>query len=205
MAGPLRRIPKWILFTIFSTQEGSQRVNTFSYAWTGSTTAPTVTQLNAMAQNFWTAVGTLYTTMLCGNVNVQNVETRWLDPLGPPIVGGYTVPQPHPGTSPGNATPANAAVVLSWRTGLAGRAYRGRTYLPGIGESSQVNSTVNSSYITAATALANALVAFNNGGGIVGVQMVVASFVKQLLNQILFVVIDNAIDSQRKRLIGRGR
>jgi len=205
MAGTPRRIPKWILISIFSTQEGSERVNSFSYAWSGTAIAPTLGQLNTMAQNFWTAVGALYTTMLCGNVNVDHVEARWLDPAGPPLVGNYTIPQPHPGTSPGNATPANAAAVISWRTGLAGRAFRGRTYLPGIGESSQVNSTVNSSYITAATALANGIAAFTNGGGIVGVNMVVASFVKQLLNLVLSAVIDNAIDSQRKRLIGRGR
>jgi hypothetical protein len=158
-----------------------------------------------MAQAWYTACGAAYKAMLVANVNVDYIQATWLDPTGPLIGAQYIPPQPNPGTASGNATPANAAAVISWRTGALGRRYRGRTYLPGISESQQATSTVNAAYITNATALANLIMGFTNGGGVVGVRSVVASFVGQVLLDTLFFIIDTAIDSQRKRLIGRGR
>jgi len=205
MAGTPRRIAGWIQITVRGTQESSQRANSFSYRWNGSSSAPSLLQLTQMAQAWYTACGTLYKAMCTATYNLDYVEARWLDPAGPLIAGVFVPTPPNPGTQSGLSTPANAAAVMSWRTGALGRRFRGRNYLPAISESQQVGSTVTAGYITNATALANAIFAFNNGGGSVAVQQVVASFVGQVLTPVLTVVIDSAIDSMRKRLIGRGR
>lgn len=43
--------------------------------------------------------------------------------------------------------PAQVAAIISWRTGLAGRSHRGRTYLPPANESSIASGVYESSYL----------------------------------------------------------
>jgi hypothetical protein len=206
VAGTPRRIPGWIEISVHGTQEGSQRVNGFAYKWLGPAgPPPSVPQLTAMASAWYTACGAAYRAMCVGSYNFDYVEARWLDPAGPLIAGAFAPTQPAPGTQSGGATPANAAGVISWRTGALGRRYRGRTYLPAVSEAQTSGSTLLGAWITNATALALAIKGFTNGGGVSGVINVVASFVGQVLLDTLYVVIDTAVDSQRKRLIGRGR
>lgn len=67
------------------------------------------------------------------------------------------------GTLAGDQLPTQTCGLISWRTGFAGRSFRGRTYLPAASEG--INDSVaqpSAAYITAATAFANALMGFNN-------------------------------------------
>jgi len=206
MAGTPRRIPAWIEISIHGTQEGTLRVNGFSYKWDNfATAAPTVAQLTAMATNFYTAIQAAWKNMMASTYNLDYIEARWLDPGGPLIAGQFVPTQPFPGTASGLAVPASNSCVISWRTGQLGRKFRGRTYLPALTTTQFVNSTVTAAYITAASAVATIVRDFINGGGSVGVHAVVASFVGQFLTNVTNFTIDSAIDSQRRRLINRGR
>lgn len=205
MAAP-RRIPKWIQISTHCTQEGSQRVNDFSYKYLGSgASTPTLSDLNIMAQGWWAFCGVNYRALCSPTLNVDYVTARWLDPAGPPLVGQYLVPQPAPGTGGATALPSNAAAVISFRTGLAGRAYRGRAYIPGLTTASATGSTLSNTYLAALQSLANNVIFFTNASGSTPVQAVVASFVNQVLTPMITFVIDSAVDSMRRRLIGRGR
>jgi len=121
---------------------------------------------------------------------------------------------------PGGATdalPNNVAACVSLRTGFAGRHYRGRIYLPGIPRS----AVSENEYITDfMNGMLLQLSAFTGPDAMsVGWQLVVVARQQTLtpgadpvpipggivtpVQQFIFT--DNVVDSQRRRLPGRGR
>lgn len=200
---PFPHISRWVQFTVHMTAEGSQRAITANYQHNGTTPNLTATQCLQMATAFWNAINSPLTSVLSVNTNVDYVECRDMGSIGA-AVAQYLVPQPHAGGVGGDCTPANAAFVISWRSGLAGRSHRGRQYLPSISESLTIGSTVNTAYLIAATALAVAQLGFINPSGI-GLFQIIASRKNGTLTAVTSFIADINIDSQRKRLIGRGR
>jgi len=99
--------------------------------------------------------------------------------------------------------PANCAAVISWRTGLSGRSARGRSYIFGLQDGAAIGSTLTNAQIALLTALSNAIGSFTNAGG-VGVLFSILS--KTLVNTfpVRNAIIDAIMDSQRRRLPGRG-
>lgn len=206
MAGPYpdHILASCIEVALYGTQEGSQRINVWHYKNVSAIGAPSVAQLIEIGQDFWSAINATYTSLANVNTNFDSVTVRDLQAVGA-NVGVYTIPQPHPGTASGTADPGNASLVLSWRTGRAGRAFRGRTYLYGLSETSTVGSTVNSGYALAANTLAATIRNFTNTPGAVTLQFAIASFTKEVLQPVIAHIIDIYIDSMRRRLINRGR
>lgn len=115
------------------------------------------------------------------------------------------------GTYGNNALPNNVTISLKLGTGLAGRANRGRNYWIGLIESEVTQNTVSASFITAITAAYATMIGFESVSA--GWTWVVVSFqengVVRASGQSLSVtsvnVADPIIDSQRRRLPGRGR
>jgi len=114
------------------------------------------------------------------------------------------------GISGGDALPASMAIVVTLRTALRGRSYRGRNYVGGISDSS-----VEGVNLVKPAFRAECVDVFNDliGGTIVtqGAWVVVSRFhdkvplttgVTTVVNTVLTV--DNVLDSQRRRLPGRG-
>lgn len=70
---------------------------------------------------------------------------------------------PRPGAVSGVALPNHATIAISWRTGLAGRSQRGRSYLVGLADSSldttaqQITPAAATSYAAGWTALLAAI------------------------------------------------
>ncbi len=109
----------------------------------------------------------------------------------------------------GQGCPTNAALVVSFRTDLRGRSYRGRNYLSGIPVSrvqseTDVNATMQAGALSAYEGLAavettmscNHVVVSREHNGVklsTGVATVVTSY-----------TCDSKLDSQRRRLSGRG-
>lgn len=107
------------------------------------------------------------------------------------------------GTSPGNAEPGNVTSTISWRTGRTGRRYRGRTYVVGMPETATGdNDTITGGMVTV---LASAAVDWILRALGINLPPVVASFTYASAEQILSAVIENVLDSQRRRLPQRGR
>lgn len=59
----------------------------------------------------------------------------------------YAVGMPNPGTNPGSSLPNNCALVITKRTAMRGRSFRGRIFHPGLLETSVTANTVNSSTV----------------------------------------------------------
>lgn len=98
--------------------------------------------------------------------------------------------------------PGNVSAVMSWRTGLAGRKHRGRSYHVGI-DGDQILSTDNlvGFYLAQLTAAATDLLTKLT---IEGLKAVVFHRVDDTTTDIVGVVVDQLVDSMRTRLAGRG-
>jgi hypothetical protein len=118
---------------------------------------------------------------------------------------------PSVGTSAIEALPFNCALCISFRTNNRGRSGRGRNYVSGLTENDQAASVIAAGRVSAAVTAYTALIGagtFTPGlqwcvvsrfnGGIPRAQALV-----QPITNVLAV--DNVIDSQRRRLPGRGR
>lgn len=105
--------------------------------------------------------------------------------------------------------PTGTTITASWRTGLAGRSYRGRTYHVGLTEQQVVANSLDSG---SRTALQGAYAQLIIDANVNQTPLVVASRVAGgaprpvgVVTDVLTVVVDEYIDSQRRRLTGRGR
>ena len=113
------------------------------------------------------------------------------------------------GTKGGQSLPGNVAIVVSFRTNGRGRSSRGRMYL--FGFKADDLSTPNQISAALRTTLVNAAVDLVGKIAFVGLQHVIVShfFNKAprtagLVQPVTSQVIDTYVDSQRRRLTGRG-
>jgi len=120
----------------------------------------------------------------------------------------YTTGLPLAGSLPGAIMPNNVALVVKWTTANRGRSFRGRTYHLGLDETNVGGSSVVAGYATSLTT------AYTNYRTLVVVPqptLVVASFFSNnaprataTLTPIIGESVETVIDSQRRRLPGRG-
>lgn len=151
------------------------------------------TQLQPLVSN-----GTALTKVLCRDMTVES---------GAAIE--FTTDLPMSGTG-GSALPGNVTVASKWSTGLAGRSFRGRTYLVGLPVG---NNTTNANLLDAGYLddLQDAYEALIADISVDDRTFVVASFfhdnaprTEAVLTEIIAVAVNNQLDSQRRRLAGRG-
>lgn len=121
----------------------------------------------------------------------------------------YNTGLPIDGTNANGAMPNNVTVVVKWITEQRGRSFRGRTYHIGLTEDVV---TLNSVTTAAVTALVTAYTALMNLTMTPQPEMVVVSrFTNNapratgIFTNIVGLSIDPTVDSQRRRLPGRGR
>lgn len=109
------------------------------------------------------------------------------------------------GTVSGDAHPGNVAVCITHRTGLAGRSYRGRTYIGGIPEVMTVQNDITTAFQGDLLAAWNAFIGEMTSSGY---EFVVVSRynnnaprVTGVATPVISSVIrDTLVDSQRRRL-----
>lgn len=119
---------------------------------------------------------------------------------------------PFQGGVASEAAPNNVCITVSFRTGVAGRSFRGRNYISGIPNSSITLNVLNTPFANDIIGAYNLLLA---GGGVLPanwVWVVLSNFhngvaravglTSQIQNSILT---DTIVDSQRRRLPGRGK
>lgn len=129
--------------------------------------------------------------------------------IDPAVEGGAT----------GAAAPNNVALCMSLRTASRGRSFRGRNFIPGIPRDLITESSVNTGSVTAYT---DFYAAYMDVGADLGFEMVVVSRysgytvvdgkkvptprVTGITTPVTAAyVVDRTVDSQRRRLPGRGR
>lgn len=158
--------------------------------------------------NTWDAAGGA--TYRGANSFLNRIRTRALDSVGAAFED-YTLPVARQGLQGGSALPGNATWCLKKATLSSGRSHRGRWYYVGLTSAFFGTTADNISALAAANVLAtlNSLIAALAAGGHT---MVVVSYVSNKTCRPIgittpvtqFVAVDNLIDSQRRRLAGRG-
>lgn len=146
---------------------------------------------------------TILSSIKCTDISSQT---------GPSITS--TVSLPIAGTfASGGPLSNNVTLAIKWLTNQRGRSFRGRTYHVGLHASQlatgaqTVNTADITSLSTAYAALLTAITTYNAAGYLA----VVSRYhdnnprANAVVTQITAGLIDNTIDSQRRRLPGRGR
>lgn len=168
--------------------------------------APTSTDLDDVAligENWWSSNAKI---MLTADNTLSEVTATDLTSQGAPqsrsLVGIA-------GTASGTSAPLNVALVVSHRTEKRGRSYRGRTYLSGIPEPQIENvNLAKAAYAADVVSRFGDLQTTLDGAGY---DLVVASKRHNGVvtnpaetNEVIALVADTLLDSQRRRLTGRG-
>lgn len=193
-------IPGWVRLVVHIDHEGSTMLLPQDYD--GGLATITSTELDALCNDWWTTFGTALTGLLTGFYVVRFIEATDRSHEGG-ATGSYTVSAGGQGTRTGDATPANVANVISWRTGKSGRKNRGRTYLFGMSDIDLTGSYFNTSYLTPMGVFALSLLLYD-GPPSLTVHKAVASISQLQMVRATGYVINDVADSQRRRLPGRG-
>jgi len=143
------------------------------------------------------------------HARAQNVPNGFVvDVAAGPTIGGVDV----------EAAPNNVAACISFRTGIAGRSFRGRNYIPSVPNSMITLNTLDATWMSNMALVYGGLLAGGTvlpGGWIWGVlsrfsgvdllgHPIPRAFgVFTQIQNVLFV--DGKVDSQRNRLPGRGK
>lgn len=145
------------------------------------------------------------------NCSLTRIRSKALDSADSPI-DEYTLPTPRAGGLSGYDMPGSVTVAVKFATGLAGRSQRGRKYLVGMNSSWITGNTITTSIAAQIVTCYNDLKS-RLAAGTPSTYLVVASFradkqwrtVASTHPVTGFVVSDLNADSQRRRLLGRGR
>jgi hypothetical protein len=121
----------------------------------------------------------------------------------------HTTGLPVAGHDPQEQAPMNVTAAVKWVTGHAGRSFRGRTYHLGLTHEQYVNSTLTGAMVNVLhndyTLLLTETIALGNPLCVLSRRHAKAVRAQAIHTPITGVIIDNTIDSQRRRLPGRGR
>lgn len=209
---PFVPVPNTLQVDVIYLLDGQRVENTLYFEKTGGWDAAAISDWLASLRNLITS--DLMPT-LAGAIQFIELIGRLLDtassiglsvPITPVVSGG----------SGDEAMPNNVTYTISFKTGLTGRSFRGRNYIPGIPNGAISQNTIAPGFRTSLLAFYDALMALSESLSILWV--VVSRFsgvdpvtgdpiprVTGVTTPILSVTtFDNTVDSQRRRLPGRG-
>ncbi len=191
------------------SQDGQQVENVF---YVQKSTALTTADLVALGSAYVTWWIANMRSFSAANLSLVEVVVQDMTTIsGTQIV--FTTGLPVAGLSASPALPNSITLAIKEITGLGGRSFRGRQYILGMTQVflNSDQNTVTAGTLTTLAGAYNALLSAINA--ISGMAMVVASFfhlgaprATAVLTPITsFAFADNVVDSQRRRLPGRGR
>lgn len=158
--------------------------------------------------NTWDAT-TWYQSRSTG-VTLNRIRTRALDTASSPTED-YSLPTPRAGSQAGVLLPNNVTFCFKLPTGTSGRSYRGRWYMVGLTHnflgttSNLIGAVAANNLLTWLNALPTALTAAGHTLSVVSYYHNGAWRAVGVSTPALpFVYVDLALDSQRRRLTGRG-
>jgi len=130
----------------------------------------------------------------------ESVVATKLDPADP-LQETLYINAPGDGSG-ADIEPANVTGAISFRTGLAGRKYRGRFYhfMPS-GDQITNSDTFTGALLSTFTALGNALL---SQAATAALQVIIFHRVDDTFTKVNTTIMDQLVDSMRRRLAGRG-
>lgn|SRR5678809_1112 len=193
-------IPQWVRMVARLSHENNTMI--VGLDWKPTSAGPyTTAQLGDLLVGAWNAFGTSFLACMTSQWTLAALEATDRSVVS----GAYTSysPSPNIGTRSGDALPANCALVLSKRTGFTGRVNHGRLYLPGMNDGDAAQSVVTNAYMLAANAFVANYLGYAGPGTLPG-DWAFPSIKDLAMKVISSVIIDSVVDSQRRRLPGRG-
>lgn len=148
--------------------------------------------------DWWTA---LYKTASWNGVSLTEIQARVLDPSFP-LALDFNVTPAIPGTQSGTVSSGQDTLAVSERTGLAGRNQRGRFYAVGLTDNLK---TTQDSLTSPAVTLFSSI-----GAGLLTrlaaavMELVIFHRADNTATLIISTLVENLVDSQRRRLASRG-
>lgn len=115
----------------------------------------------------------------------------------------FTPPVAIAGTLTGDSLPPTAPAIISWRTGLIGRSYRGRSYMPPANELQQNGGQLTGSYPVLLDAYASAMLNISETTGMT-YRMVIHSDTAGVDTPVNSYVIPIFLATQKRRRPGVG-
>lgn len=128
--------------TWVESTQGTQCINVFHFRQTGAF----LTAINLIGE-FRTGIETQYRALAASGLAIAKYSCRSLIPHNTDFYETTLAPS-LPGTSGTGPLPPSSAIVFTWRTGIPGRKYRGRNYIPGLNAGQQQGGRVVSTFIT---------------------------------------------------------
>lgn len=175
-----------------------------------STVPITQANIQALADGLRSYWQTVMLPLMSSQVGFLVVETTHMTPV-PALTGASAATVPNAGGDSNPASPNSTTLAVSFRTGVSGRSYRGRNYWIGLTEPNVVNSTVSTTLAAAVAAAYAGMIGLNSVAddwrwGVYSRRLNNADRETGMFNDVTSVVIvDHVVDSQRRRLPGRGR
>jgi hypothetical protein len=141
---------------------------------------------------------------------LARIKSTALDSIGSPFED-FTLAAARAGTSGSSSLPNNATIAVKLATGLTGRSQRGRIYIIGVsvGHLQTGSQLITNTYATALTGGLNTLMTnLATGGHTLGVLSYRENGAWRVAGKFTpatgWTLADNVMDSQRRRLPGRG-
>lgn len=189
---------------------GSVVENTLSFEASAPVGGTEMADLAQVLAAWWPANVAAYVS---NELSLTRVDVRGLDSATAATHSEPVIPAA-PGTINDQALPGNCSLCISFRTALGGRSFRGRNYVPGITEGNSTGSQVASANANGILTAYNGLQAYvaanafaatwtwvvvsTRAGGVDRAAGVTTPITSAIL-------VDYVVDSQRRRLPGRGR
>lgn len=186
------------------TSSGQENMNVFYFKGDTPFDAAALSTLADEVHTAWTA---RFKPLQDGNVTLNYIEATALDSDSAPQVTALVGTG---GTLTGTSLPGSVTIAVKFATGNTGRSKRGRMYWIGLTESeidqNVVTSTFASNLLTAVTGFFDDIITAT------GYTHVIVSYcgdgawrTTALITPVLsYLLTDNNIDNQRRRLQGRG-
>jgi len=201
---PYIPVPNTVLVELVAVQEASYRVSTLWFRNSGGFDAADLTVLATQVRDWWHEGLRLLQsdTYIMEMIRVTDKRTE----TG--AVVEFDDLLPIPGASVTDALPANATLSVKFSTALRGRSYRGRNFIPGLVDQRTSPSNLTSAYRIAIVDTFYTLPDFVEGEGwehVVVSQFQAGAWLETaVVTTVTGYSADDSIDSQRRRLNGRG-
>lgn len=169
---------------------------------------PDLAEMTALAAALSTWWGANMKGIVATSCSLTNVKVTDLNAANSPGID-YSDNMPIVGTASTPSMPNNVSLAIAKRTVFRGRSYRGRIYSVGLTEGAVDNNAVTSTYRNSVLAAWELTKQFTAAGEVFN-QVVVSRYssgaprAEGLTTPIINFSTDGIIDSQRRRLPGRG-
>lgn len=201
-------VPLTAQCNIRGTYIGEQVENTL---YVRSNTAWSAVTLQILADQLLAWYDTSVLPLLSASYTLREVYAVDLASVTGPTATSTPIGVRVGGTS-GDGMPGSVALCVSFRTGARGRSFRGRNYVPGVVEANVSNNVISATWSESVVLAYQQLLIPDEYLPVSQEWVVVSRYANNQpraqgiatpVTQVL--VVDNFVDSQRRRLPGRGR